>query len=101
MFVVREKGAKSITLCNRNAERGLKLAEEFGINSITESELGKLGIGRYQLIINATPVGSHLGNGELPFLFTELSPQHIVFRLQVQCLFQSTYQLVDRIPKSC
>ncbi len=79
VFVVREKGAKSITLCNRNAERGLKLAEEFGINSITESELGKLGIGRYQLIINATPVGSHLGNGELPFLFTELSPQHIVF----------------------
>ena len=78
VYTLIKESPKSIVVSNRSAGRGQALASDFGIEFCPLADIEEA-ISSCTLLINATPIGSHLGQGEHAFSLTCLAPEHCVF----------------------
>jgi shikimate dehydrogenase len=60
-WALREAGAE-VSIWNRTAERGERLASELGVTSVALPEGDRLAAGAYEVIVNATTVGLAAAN---------------------------------------
>ena len=60
IFALQQLGAGEIVLSNRTAERGEKVAAEFGLKFVSADKVEALLKDGISLLINSTPSGSHL-----------------------------------------
>lgn len=81
IYTLKRLGATSIYVTNRDGERGKKTAGTFGVEFVAAKDLSDTRIGEFNLIINATPIGSAAGGGEpkYPFSLAALKQNVIVF----------------------
>ena len=63
IFALKEMGARRIVVCNRTPERANALALQFGVEAAPFESLAPQ---EFSLIINSTPLGSHLDAGPNP-----------------------------------
>lgn len=69
-----------IDICNRTLKRAEEIARQFNLNLIELNDLSKTNLQSYDLIINATPMGSHLVDKcELPINVDYLNPDAVLF----------------------
>lgn len=60
IFAFQQLGAERIIVSNRSPERAKKLAKQFGVESCTFEGISALKDAKIDIIVNSTPIGSHL-----------------------------------------
>lgn len=64
IYALQRMGAKEIVISNRSFGRAQDLAAEFSITALSLSDLAAQQASDFSLLVNSTPVGSHLHPGE-------------------------------------
>lgn len=74
----RDSGFKNLTVLSRNEKTGRALADKYGFQWISESEIGSLP--PFDVLVNVTPLGMSGGNeGELSFPESLIRDSRVVF----------------------
>lgn len=97
VYAVQRLGAAEITVGNRSEQRGGEIAHAFGVSFCPLAEIDQRFLGEFDIFINATPIGSHLGPKEegifrqahladadkfsYPFALSFIGPKQTVFDL--------------------
>ena len=83
IVALKRMKAGSISVTNRSADRGKKLAETAGVQFLPIEQISTTAIGSFNLFINSTPIGSKLAAPDQQFSFdlTCFKPGHCVFDL--------------------
>ncbi|MCC6934016.1 MAG: shikimate dehydrogenase [Deltaproteobacteria bacterium] len=80
IYALRHLGVGNIVVCNRSNARSEEVAKLVAVVGIDFDELKKQTLAEIDLIINATPIGSHLvPSNDFPFSFEQIMEKHIVF----------------------
>ncbi len=79
IFALQKMGASEIVVCNRTLSRAQDLANEFSARAIGEDELSNQNPKDYALLVNTTPLGSHLQAGANPLacFYVDGENQHL------------------------
>ncbi len=82
IFALKQLGLGKILVTNRTAERAISASKEFEVDFLSASDLTKAG--KVDLIVQATPSGSHLAEAQSSLLteqtLTTLAPQ-VIFEM--------------------
>ena len=80
VFALKALNFGTIAVTNRTAARADELAKAQGVGALPYAELGRVSADSLTLLVNATPIGSHLAaDADFGFDFSSRQPAEVVF----------------------